>query len=491
MTQFTKTIKKWMGSSADYTRGPSAVEHFMHTEYHAGSSVKEEITSHMKNGEYTQQNCMSTLRMEAAKSMTARVDKYVKKMELEARMECECHAKKVKAKLSALCNPNGSTHLQYIEGLGTVVGQLLKTIQETTGWYGSIYLGGPDPCVGGEVHVFSFHHEKGSTGLNFRKTLPDHHACIVEPFTTFLKGGFTTQPLPQLLPQQPDTNSILPDLAKLLPLDSQLSHSITPSVDFGHSAMQYPHLFSAEQNMIPNEIHQSSQDYTALDQAFDESLGLLSFSSKPFAMSDNTLYIIAAEDNIKASQQSLLMPFYPSHKDPDSPISSWNREHVSGRIQLPVFSPPLFLEHHCSSCIREPIEQHREASSVLSPCFGGITVIPPSSIPPPVVPSLPPVPASPLMTPTLPLAAPTLPPMPLDPSEAPAVAPTPQAASEPPQPPPTTICSLSSQITEPPEDILNHTIRRSCCVHVPSTHLMETNNIGTQNRARKPHKSAL
>ncbi|KAG1748480.1 uncharacterized protein EDB91DRAFT_1079431 [Suillus paluster] len=110
--------------------------------------------------------------MKAAKAMTACGQEYMKKMELEAKMECEHHAEKVKAELEALCNPNESVH----------------------------------------VH---FHHGKGSTGLSFCKALPDHHTHMVEPFTTFLKGTFAIKVLP---PQPNTTNSVLPDVT--LPADT-------------------------------------------------------------------------------------------------------------------------------------------------------------------------------------------------------------------------------------------------------------------------------
>ncbi|KAG2062632.1 hypothetical protein BDR04DRAFT_1164881 [Suillus decipiens] len=128
---------------------------------------------------------MSGLHAEAAKAMMACGEEYVKKMELEAKLESEHCAEKVKAELEALHNPDELAQVQYIEGLSAVVSQLLQTIQETTGWYGSIYLGGPDPCVAGDVRVF----RKGSTGLSFHEVLADHHTCVVEPFTMFLKGA--------------------------------------------------------------------------------------------------------------------------------------------------------------------------------------------------------------------------------------------------------------------------------------------------------------
>ncbi|KAG2064767.1 hypothetical protein BDR04DRAFT_1122340 [Suillus decipiens] len=104
--QFTKTITKLMGSSTDYPCGPSPIEHFIHTECQSGTSVKEEIESHLKNGEYTQQNHMSGLCTEAAKAMIAHGEEYVKKIKLEAKTECEHHAKKAKAELDALHNPD-------------------------------------------------------------------------------------------------------------------------------------------------------------------------------------------------------------------------------------------------------------------------------------------------------------------------------------------------------------------------------------------------
>lgn len=88
------------------------MEHFIHTEYQSGTLVKEEIEAHLKNGEYTRQNRMSGLRAEAVKAMAARGEEYVKKMELEAKTECERRAEKAKAELDALRNPDESARVQ-------------------------------------------------------------------------------------------------------------------------------------------------------------------------------------------------------------------------------------------------------------------------------------------------------------------------------------------------------------------------------------------
>ncbi|KAG2108189.1 uncharacterized protein F5147DRAFT_652911 [Suillus discolor] len=83
VTQFTKTVTKLMGSTTTHTCGPSAVEHFIQTEY------KDNLTA-----------------------MAAWGEEYVLKMQREAKAECELHAKKAKAEMEALSNPTDSAKLQ-------------------------------------------------------------------------------------------------------------------------------------------------------------------------------------------------------------------------------------------------------------------------------------------------------------------------------------------------------------------------------------------
>lgn len=53
-----------------------------------------------------------------------------------------------------------------------------------------MYLEEPDPRVGGDIHIYNFHHGKDNTGCDFRDTLPNHHVRIIKLFTTFLKDSF-------------------------------------------------------------------------------------------------------------------------------------------------------------------------------------------------------------------------------------------------------------------------------------------------------------
>lgn len=102
-----------MGSTSRSTRGPSAVEHFLHTQYKDNPDVKEDITAQIKNNPgYRETSHISLLRSEAAKAMAARGEEFINHMEQEAKIECERRADQVKAEHEALRNPTDSLKLQ-------------------------------------------------------------------------------------------------------------------------------------------------------------------------------------------------------------------------------------------------------------------------------------------------------------------------------------------------------------------------------------------
>ncbi|KAG1834043.1 hypothetical protein DFJ58DRAFT_735919 [Suillus subalutaceus] len=215
---------------ASTTSGRTRIMLFTKTEYKANPEVKAEIVTQIQsNNDYKDKPCISILCSEAAKSMAARGEEFMHHMEMEAKIECARHVDQAKADLDAICTPTEVLKTQQVfnveclEGLSGVVGQLLDAIHETTGWHGSVYLGGPDPQVNREVHVFSFHHWKGSSGFNFCDALPDHHGRIVEPFTAFLKGAFTANTC------HPSTNSsATPPAGESLV--NETSHSVSPDI---------------------------------------------------------------------------------------------------------------------------------------------------------------------------------------------------------------------------------------------------------------------
>lgn len=112
MTQFTKTITKIMGATTNCTRGPSAVEHFIQTEYKSNPDVKAEIETQMKNNNYIQKPRISALCLEAAKSMAARGDSFVIQMENKAKIECAHRMDQAKMELDVLCSPSEAMRIQ-------------------------------------------------------------------------------------------------------------------------------------------------------------------------------------------------------------------------------------------------------------------------------------------------------------------------------------------------------------------------------------------
>ncbi|KAJ8580269.1 hypothetical protein M405DRAFT_869603 [Rhizopogon salebrosus TDB-379] len=375
VTQFTKTIMKLMGSTS-HTHGPSAVEHFLHTQYKDNPDVKEDITAQIKNNPgYRETSRISLLCSEAAKAMAARGEEFINHMEMEAKIECEHWADQVKAEQEALCNPTDSLKLQFIEGLGGVVGQLLDTIHETTGWHGSVYLGGPDPRVCREVHVFSFHHGKGPTGFNFCDTFPDHHGHIIEPFTAFLKGTFSANTSYRMVSEtMPDTTeSAKPDSMAASSLSiSDIMLPANPSVQPDYQATFSPSLPDAT---LPTNLAHSIEtltDFSSIDPSYGVNmLALQSSTSLVEELSYDDLLLNGVQPehtphmlSFKPDVPSLLLD--PSVIDPslsfdfsaidsfnpsfftssaptvalDTPITSWNRDVAAGN--LPFISPPRF-----------------------------------------------------------------------------------------------------------------------------------------------------
>ncbi|KAG2117622.1 hypothetical protein DEU56DRAFT_761359 [Suillus clintonianus] len=523
VTQFTKTITKLMGSTTARTRGPSAVEYFIQTEYKDNNAIKDEISS--KIASCTQQNRMALLRTEATKAMTARGQEYVLKMEREAKAECELRVQKAKAEMEALSNPSDSAKLQCIEGLGGLIGQLLQSIHDTTGWNGSVYIGGPDPRVGGDLRVYSFHHGKGTTGLNFRDTLPDHHTRIIEPFTTFLKGAFAAsvqERIPDSSPSSMDT--IVPLMDTSVPYSSPSSmDTIVPSPSSMDTIVPSP---SSIDTIVPlmdttdflaaptatQEVPHASADqffpinppinpfsFHPIDDSLDMS-GEFSFDPIP----DDSLNLIPgnsfdlsneALDNFLADSQSyllqstadgtegpqLILPPFP-YADNSQPSQS-------------ILSPPRFrsalarIKSKSPSGNYKKVPRPRPFRGGTGPSHGLYRDSPPPSVPPAAPAthhhdSPPPVPATHHRdSPSVPPAAPATHPSSLPPAETPPRATTAAPSSQLPAD------NEPMENLQPLDDIVNNQVRRSSRVHVPSTRTTEANNIGADGMGRKPRKS--
>ncbi|KAG0706599.1 hypothetical protein DFH29DRAFT_995729 [Suillus ampliporus] len=343
VTQFTKTITKIMGTTTNCTRGPSAVKHFIQTEYKANPEVNTEIVTQMKNN--SDKPHISVLHSEAAKSMAAHGEEFVHHMEMGAKIECARHADQVKADLEAICTPTEALKMQCLEGLGGVVGQLLDAIHEMTGWHGSVYLGGPDPRVNGEVRVFSFHHGKGFSGFNFCETLPDHHGRIVEPFTALFERHIHATAVDA---SHPSTNSSMTPPAGeslvnvTLGSDSPDITVVNTSHLLTNSGMTPPAGDSVLQGLSCDGMLLDGIHHTPSVPLLNPSLSLehllsLDPESLDFLQVDLDSFNLPRFPSLSPSPVSQGLPILPAApaNDQDSPISSWNRDAALGLISPP------------------------------------------------------------------------------------------------------------------------------------------------------------
>ncbi|KAG1872211.1 hypothetical protein F4604DRAFT_1681317 [Suillus subluteus] len=455
VTDFTKSLTKMMALSISRTRGPTAVEHFLNTEYKDNPTVKQKVDAELKESNYSGKTCIAGLRMVAAKLMVERGDEYMKRMEIEAKTECELRAEKAKAEAEAFCNPTESMRTQFIEGLPGVVGQLLNTIQETTGWHASIYLGGLDPHAAGEVCVFSFHHGKNTTGFKFCDTILDHHTHIIEPYTTFLKGAFIFMPDLSGAPSMASNSTtsvdpywtsagssqILPAPGASLPVPQSSVSSMADMTPVPKDNMHLGEIRPLSHGLLLNPSLIAPWDVNT----FNDTFSLLQDYGLNFGGTS------MSSDNMQLPR----LPSTMSQEEPDSPISLWNREHQAGLVGVEQGSWYDF-------CSNLPQEQPSA---------------PPSIVPTPTehesVPTDPEAPSTALTT---------------TPATNPACKVTPESTAPYLDDPlediinpacVATPASTALHSDDPLEDIVNPEVHQSYRAHIPSTRLEEANNIGS------------
>ncbi|KAG2131724.1 uncharacterized protein EDB93DRAFT_1255417 [Suillus bovinus] len=225
-----------------------------------------------------------------------------------------------------------------------------------TGWHRSVYLRGPDPRVNGEIRVFSFHHGKGFSGFNFHKTLPNHHSCIVESFTAFLKGAFNssmTLPVGESLVDE-SSASIGPDITAVNASHPSTNSTVIPptresstsaGIGLKITALATPHsststLQGPRHNVkLLDEIHHTPS-VPLLDPLLSlEHLLSLDPESMDFSQVDLDSFNLPMFPSLPPSpvSQGLLILSAAPVNDQDSPISSWNRDAVLGLISPPCF----------------------------------------------------------------------------------------------------------------------------------------------------------
>ncbi|KAH7906549.1 hypothetical protein BJ138DRAFT_1105055 [Hygrophoropsis aurantiaca] len=111
------------------------------------------------------------------------------------------------------------TNAEYVKGVRAqedfpiVAGQFCEVMGHLTGCSFSIYMGGPDPRLDGEVNVVSYHTGTAlESNINFATATPDFDECFTKPLSDFLETVYP-HPVRKMhalgyVPQTPTASSI-------------------------------------------------------------------------------------------------------------------------------------------------------------------------------------------------------------------------------------------------------------------------------------------
>ncbi|KAH7905402.1 hypothetical protein BJ138DRAFT_1230021 [Hygrophoropsis aurantiaca] len=147
-----------------------------------------------------------------------------------------------------------------IENLPAVLSKFLDELARVTGWAFTVLMGGPNPSLGGQIDINSFHVGKTELGNLFNRSYPDFETRIMKPYSEFLERVYSADVFergtndidreinssslyrmtPDILPAlpstsslpalQPDTSDIRhPDVSQHQPRSSNVSRPIDTS----------------------------------------------------------------------------------------------------------------------------------------------------------------------------------------------------------------------------------------------------------------------
>ncbi|KAG6835688.1 hypothetical protein H0H93_015737 [Arthromyces matolae] len=75
---------------------------------------------------------------------------------------------------------------ENLENLPGFIGRFLEWLKTQTGWKFSCVMGGPDPSIGGDIRVCSYHVGKTPSGKDFGKCNVEFEKSVMKPYTDFL-----------------------------------------------------------------------------------------------------------------------------------------------------------------------------------------------------------------------------------------------------------------------------------------------------------------
>ena len=63
-------------------------------------------------------------------------------------------------------------------------------MNERTGWWFTVLVGGPDPSQNGAIRTYSISSGEDAYGRTFARAYPEFGEGVLKPFSSFLQTGF-------------------------------------------------------------------------------------------------------------------------------------------------------------------------------------------------------------------------------------------------------------------------------------------------------------
>ncbi|KAH7909804.1 hypothetical protein BJ138DRAFT_1114636 [Hygrophoropsis aurantiaca] len=186
----TKSVSKLLGNKAKGTRAPSTNEVAMKVLYQ--DHVKPLVRAGIDAGLYeTKGQKLMAIRTLTAAALEKAGPDVMAVIELHK----ELSRKKAEAEDVELEGGRPRTNAEYAQAQADfpiVAGQFCEVMESLTGCSFSIYMGGPDPHLDGEINVVSYHTGSSSeSGVTFATAIPDFDARFTRPLSDFLGSVYS------------------------------------------------------------------------------------------------------------------------------------------------------------------------------------------------------------------------------------------------------------------------------------------------------------
>ncbi|KAG6875413.1 hypothetical protein C0992_003963 [Termitomyces sp. T32_za158] len=102
----------------------------------------------------------------------------------------ELKQQKEERKNAVIEYPTPEQIAKNLDDLLSHMGRFLEFLHQQTGWNFSCLMGGPDPSIGGEIHVASWHVGETPSGKDFAHIYGKFADTVMEPYSEFLDKTF-------------------------------------------------------------------------------------------------------------------------------------------------------------------------------------------------------------------------------------------------------------------------------------------------------------